>query len=442
MTPTLRKGKALLDHGHRVTLLASKAWIESEGGAAGKFSSAVQGIRLVAMDDPMSTNIGADLKDVEEKYGIKFPRNIVKKLITIQEEVVVSPLEKIHAMDPIDYALIDYFGVAWMKQLTKMGVDFCVNLSTPGAMLWLCRVDGTEDWSWMTMRQRLDFFMLHHVLFYYMNQMHRTLAGSKPWLVDSFPEADSFVPIPTHCKYCGSIADAPSSVSLEGEFAAFFKNAVDAGRPIICVSLGSMVKPDAVIVNAIYNGLVGGPWFIVWSLWPKGMDMLPAIDTNQFLISSWIPQPQILAHPQCKLFLTHGGWGGLMEAAAAGKSVLCLPFFGDQPGNALLVERTGWGLSFPNQNVGPLDAVKDPPDWTGKLKSDEVREKATKILATPSFQEGAQKMQKGAMQYGGSRGAAKQVEEWANLSKQGRLPKSVKVKPSSWLGSCCATLCS
>lgn len=108
----------------------------------------------------------------------------------------------------------------------------------------------------------------------------------------------------------------------------------------------------------------------------------------------------------------------------------------------MLVERTGWGLSLPAQNIGPLDAVKDPPDWTGKLQSDEVRAKATAILKTPSFQEGAQKMQKGALQYGGSHGAAKQVEEWANLSKQGRLPKSIKVKPFSYWGSCCAALCS
>lgn len=293
----------------------------------------------------------------------------------------------------------------------------------------------------MTMGNRLEFFILHHVVFYHMHQMHQGLAASKPWLVDSFPEADNFVPIPAHCKYCGSIADAPSSVALEGKFAAFFKNAADAARPVICVSLGSMVRPDAVIVNAIYNGLVGGPWFVVWSLWPGGIDMLPATDDKQFLISSWVPQPQILAHPQCKLFVTHGGWGGLMEAATAGKSVLCLPFFGDQPGNALLVERTGWGLRLPNQNIGPLDAVKDPPNWTGKLKPEEVRAKATKILETPSFQEGAQKMQKGALQYGGAPGAAKQVEEWANLSKQGRLPKPVRVKSSYCLASCCAALC-
>merc|ERR1719401_1068436 len=112
-----------------------------------------------------------------------------------------------------------------MKQLTKMGVDYCVNLSTPGALLWLCRVQGTEDWSWMTMGQRLEFFLLHHGVFFHMNKLHRTLASSKPWLVDSFPEADGFVTLPAHCRYCGSMADAPNSPALQSKFATMFSRA-------------------------------------------------------------------------------------------------------------------------------------------------------------------------------------------------------------------------
>lgn len=438
--PTLRKGRALLARGHKVTLLTSKGWVESESGAAGKFSSLVQGMKVVSIDDGMTDNVSADLKSIEEKYGLKAPRSLVWQLIRIWDDAIGAPLEELHAADPIDYALVDYFCVAWMKKLTNMGIDYCINLSTPGAMLWLCRVEGTEDWSWMTMGNRLEFFILHHAVFFHMHQLHRTLASSKPWLVDSFPEADGFVALPAHCRYCGSIADAPSSPALEDKFAALVSRAAKAGRPVICVSLGSMIRPDKVIVNALYQGLAGGPWFVVWSLWPRGVEMLPEVDGEQFLISPWIPQPQILAHPQCKLFVTHGGWGGLMEAAAAGKSVLCLPFFGDQPANALLVERTGWGLRLPHQNFGPFEPVKDPPSWTGKLTADEVRTKVTTIVETPSFQEGAQQMQRGALQYGGAGGAAKQVEEWANLSKQGCLPKPVKATVPGCLPRC-AALC-
>jgi hypothetical protein len=46
------------------------------------------------------------------------------------------------------------------------------------------------------------------------------------------------------------------------------------------------------------------------------------------------PQPQVLAHPAVKLFISHCGWGGVSDAIAAGVPVLAYPSFSDQFLNA------------------------------------------------------------------------------------------------------------
>lgn len=40
-----------------------------------------------------------------------------------------------------------------------------------------------------------------------------------------------------------------------------------------------------------------------------------------------------LDHPNCKLFITHGGVHGLMETIDAGVPIIGFPFFGDQHQN-------------------------------------------------------------------------------------------------------------
>ncbi|CAD5232540.1 unnamed protein product [Bursaphelenchus xylophilus] len=60
----------------------------------------------------------------------------------------------------------------------------------------------------------------------------------------------------------------------------------------------------------------------------------------------WVPQPGVLAHPRLRLFITHGGYNGIMEASQFAVPLLSIGMFGDQPRNSKLVERNGWGLSF------------------------------------------------------------------------------------------------
>lgn len=52
------------------------------------------------------------------------------------------------------------------------------------------------------------------------------------------------------------------------------------------------------------------------------------------LVSKWLPQTDILAHPNIKLFISHCGLGGMVESKFLGIPVLAFPLFADQFTNA------------------------------------------------------------------------------------------------------------
>jgi len=51
-----------------------------------------------------------------------------------------------------------------------------------------------------------------------------------------------------------------------------------------------------------------------------------------------------LGHPNCKLFITHGGIHGIMETIDAGVPFIGFPFFGDQFQNLKISQENGFGL--------------------------------------------------------------------------------------------------
>nr|XP_014289141.2 UDP-glucuronosyltransferase-like [Halyomorpha halys] len=68
------------------------------------------------------------------------------------------------------------------------------------------------------------------------------------------------------------------------------------------------------------------------------------------ITKEWLPQNGILAHPNCRLFITHGGIHGLTEAIYHKVPLVVIPFFSDQFSNALIAEKEGFAkvLSYNN----------------------------------------------------------------------------------------------
>ncbi|XP_049545404.1 UDP-glycosyltransferase UGT5-like [Anopheles darlingi] len=69
------------------------------------------------------------------------------------------------------------------------------------------------------------------------------------------------------------------------------------------------------------------------------------------IVGPWMPQQQLLAHPNVRLHITHGGSLSMMETVYYGKPILGLPLAGDQE---ILVNRAvdaGYGLKLDYQNI-------------------------------------------------------------------------------------------
>ncbi|XP_017083929.2 UDP-glucosyltransferase 2 [Drosophila eugracilis] len=103
-------------------------------------------------------------------------------------------------------------------------------------------------------------------------------------------------------------------------------------------------------------------------LWKFEDDDMPGKPSN-VLIKKWYPQPDILAHPNVKLFITHGGLLSTTESVYFGKPVLGLPCFYDQYMNVMRAQRLGFGLGLDLNN----------------LKQDELEKSINTLLTDSSY---------------------------------------------------------
>ncbi|KAH8362653.1 hypothetical protein KR200_008372, partial [Drosophila serrata] len=130
----------------------------------------------------------------------------------------------------------------------------------------------------------------------------------------------------------------------------------------VLLSLGSNVKGSTVkpeIVQTIFKVLSGLKQNVIWK-W-EDLENTPGNAPN-ILYKKWLPQDDILAHPNTKLFITHAGKGGITESQYHGVPMVALPIFADQPGNAEVMQNAGYGLSLDlltitEQSLG--DALKE-----------------------------------------------------------------------------------
>lgn len=85
-------------------------------------------------------------------------------------------------------------------------------------------------------------------------------------------------------------------------------------------------------------------------LWKYENETLPGNPDN-VKIGSWIPQRDIIAHPNVKLFITHGGNLGTTEAMSEGVPLLGIPLFGDQMMNMKRAVSKGYALTLSFKNI-------------------------------------------------------------------------------------------
>ncbi|XP_017052945.1 UDP-glycosyltransferase UGT5 [Drosophila ficusphila] len=113
----------------------------------------------------------------------------------------------------------------------------------------------------------------------------------------------------------------------------------NASKGVILFSWGSQLKASS-LPPARRDGIVRAFGRLEQQvIWKYENDTLPNKPKNVH-IRKWLPQRDILAHPNLKVFMSHGGLMGTTEAVSEGVPIVGVPIYGDQSLNiAALVQR-------------------------------------------------------------------------------------------------------
>ena len=81
-------------------------------------------------------------------------------------------------------------------------------------------------------------------------------------------------------------------------------------------------------------------------LWAYAGDNMPLEVPSKVKVLKWLPQNDVLGHPNTKLFITHCGNSGQYESLYHGIPMIGFPMFADQHHNALRMEDKGFGIKM------------------------------------------------------------------------------------------------
>lgn len=115
--------------------------------------------------------------------------------------------------------------------------------------------------------------------------------------------------------------------------------------------------------QAILKAFKELPYEVIWKYEDDSMTDTP----KNVRISKWLPQQDLLRHPNIKLFISQAGLQSIEEAIASEVPLLALPFMVDQHFNAKRIQKLGIGLSLKFSTLSKdefknaiLEVIEDP----------------------------------------------------------------------------------
>ncbi|XP_031329001.1 UDP-glucuronosyltransferase 2B19-like isoform X2 [Photinus pyralis] len=150
-------------------------------------------------------------------------------------------------------------------------------------------------------------------------------------------------------------------------------------------SLGSNVRSANLSLELrekIITALSELPYTVLWK-WEE--DHLPNQPKN-VIINKWLPQQDLLTHPNVKVFVMQGGLQSMEEAISGGVPLVGMPFFGDQPLNCMKMVNLGIALSIDTETLTSEDLKKmiievaENPKYRKRVE--EIRELLFDVPAT------------------------------------------------------------
>ncbi|EDO44826.1 predicted protein [Nematostella vectensis] len=157
-------------------------------------------------------------------------------------------------------------------------------------------------------------------------------------------------PLPPNVKVIGSPSQR-QAMKLPREFEDFIAS---AEHGVVLVSFGSMVMSlDDAVVSKLANVFSKLKYKVII----KFGDSFPK--TDNVMLVKWMPQNDILANSNVKLFITHGGANSVYEGCGHGVPLLVTPLFSDQFGYGEKVKAAGLGISVSLKESTAEEMIKN-----------------------------------------------------------------------------------
>ncbi|XP_012265947.2 UDP-glycosyltransferase UGT5-like [Athalia rosae] len=157
---------------------------------------------------------------------------------------------------------------------------------------------------------------------------------------------------------------------------ADLKEYLDSSKTgVVLFSLGSAmqsVKMPENVLRVLKKSFERLPFDVLW----KWENDTMADKPKNVRIGKWLPQNDLLAHPNLKLFVTHGGISSLMETVYHGVPIVATPLFGDQMRNIMLAERRGYAIYLDFQT----------------MTENQIYEAVMKVANDPKYKENVKKV--------------------------------------------------
>nr|XP_049706116.1 UDP-glycosyltransferase UGT5-like [Helicoverpa armigera]WRX06264.1 UGT33F2B [Helicoverpa armigera] len=193
---------------------------------------------------------------------------------------------------------------------------------------------------WEKNKEILKFYLFHHLFKYYEDieseEIIRHVGADIPPLSELYKNVDMLFlnvhpvfegirPVPPNVVYMGGMHQNPIK-ELPEELKSFLDN---SKHGVIYISFGTNVDTNQLLagdVKKMINVLSQLPYDVLLK-W-DGKE-LPGRAQN-IRIAKWLPQSDLLRHPNIKLFITQGGLQSTDEAITAGVPMVGIPMLGDQ----------------------------------------------------------------------------------------------------------------
>ncbi|PVD38924.1 hypothetical protein C0Q70_01549 [Pomacea canaliculata] len=190
------------------------------------------------------------------------------------------------------------------------------------------------------------------------------IARADIWLVETDHILDYPKPTMPNVKLIGGTATGPGK-PLPPQFKDFMDEAQEG---VVIVTFGSQVLnlPKS-ITQKILNVLTDLPFKSIFRA------NVSSPNSQKILTSSWIPQNDLLAHPNTRVFVSHCGKNGQYEALYHAVPVVATPLFADQFYNAERMRVRGFSETVDINTVS-----------TDELRTTIVKWRPTRATSRPS----------------------------------------------------------